>query len=113
AVERFQAVWRKGYERDRDAYAVTAQHPGMTQLYRAEGIDAVVVCGLATNICCFFAAKDFRSAGFRVLIAEDAAAGIDVPAAGLRSVPLLNSNSNSWRWTSTEARQPRPRRSGW
>jgi len=41
------------------------------------------VCGLATNICCFFAARDLRQAGFRVLIAEDASAGIDVPAAGL------------------------------
>jgi nicotinamidase/pyrazinamidase len=41
------------------------------------------VCGLATNICCFFAARDLRAAGFRVLLAEDASAGIDVPEAGL------------------------------
>jgi nicotinamidase/pyrazinamidase len=83
ATERFHAVWRKGYEHDRDAYAVTAQHPGMPALYRAEGVTTVLVCGLATNICCYFAARDFRAAGFRVLIAEDAAAGVDVPAAGL------------------------------
>jgi nicotinamidase/pyrazinamidase len=43
----------------------------------------VVVCGIATNICCFFAARDLRAAGFRVLLVEDASAGIDVPAAGL------------------------------
>jgi nicotinamidase/pyrazinamidase len=41
------------------------------------------VCGLATNICCFFAARDLRRAGLRVLLVEDASAGIDVPAAGL------------------------------
>src|SRR5437660_4183161 len=82
-TERFHTIWRKGYERDRDAYAVTAQHPGLPALYRAGGIEAVAVCGIATNICCFFAARDLRQAGFRVLMIEDASAGIDVPAAGL------------------------------
>ncbi len=82
-TQRFHAVWRKGYERDRDAYAVTAQHPGLPALLKASGIDAVAVCGIATNICCFFAARDLRKAGFRVLMVEDASAGIDVPAAGL------------------------------
>jgi nicotinamidase/pyrazinamidase len=83
ATERFHAIWRKGFERDVEAYAVTAQHPGIFELYRAAGIEAVAVCGLATNICCYYAARDFRRAGFRVLIVEDASAGIDVPAAGL------------------------------
>jgi nicotinamidase/pyrazinamidase len=82
-TERFHAVWRKGHERHRDAYALTAQHTGYPALLRASGITAVVICGLATNICCFFAARDLRQAGFRVVLAEDASAGIDVPAAGL------------------------------
>jgi nicotinamidase/pyrazinamidase len=82
-TERFHAVWRKGYDRDADAYAVTAQHPGLPHLLRAEGVTTVVVCGLATNICCFYAARDLRRAGFRVLLVEDASAGIDVPAANL------------------------------
>jgi len=42
-----------------------------------------VVCGIATNICCFYTARDLRGDGFRVLIVEDASAGIDVPAAKL------------------------------
>ncbi len=82
-ADRLHTIWRKGYDRDFEAYAVTAQHPGLPALLKAEGIEAVVVCGLATNICCFFAARDLRQAGFRVLMAEDASAGIDVPAAGL------------------------------
>jgi nicotinamidase/pyrazinamidase len=81
--ERFQRIWRKGFQRDFEAYAVTAQYAHLPALYRAEGIQAIVVCGLATNICCFFAARDLRQAGFRVLIVEDASAGIDVPAAHL------------------------------
>ena len=80
---RLGTIWRKGYDRDFEAYAVTAQHPGLPALLRAEGVSAVVVCGLAANICCFFAACDLRKAGFRVLLVEDASAGIDVPAAGL------------------------------
>src|SRR5918911_660012 len=68
---------------DADAYAVTAQHPGLPALLRAEGVETVVVCGIATNICCFFAARDLRRAGFDVSLVEDASAGLDVPAAGL------------------------------
>jgi nicotinamidase/pyrazinamidase len=82
-THRFHAVWRKGYERDFEAYALTAQHPGFIALLRTERIDTVVVCGLATNICCFFAARDLRLSGLRVLLIEDASAGLDVPAANL------------------------------
>src|SRR4051794_40195965 len=82
-ADRIHALWRKGFRRDFEAYAVTAEHPGLPALYRAEGIGTVAVCGIATNICCFYAARDLRRAGFRVLLLEDASAGIDVPAAGL------------------------------
>lgn len=82
-THRFHAVWRKGHDRDFEAYALTAQHPEYVHLLRGAGIDTVAVCGLATNICCFFVARDLRRAGLRVLIAEDASAGLDVPAAGL------------------------------
>ncbi len=79
----FHAIWRKGYQRDFEAYAVTAQHPGFAAALRGSGIRTVVVCGLATNICCFGAARDLRTEGFEVWLVEDASAGIDVPAAGL------------------------------
>lgn len=82
-TDRFHAIWRKGFQRDVEAYAVTAQHPAFVQTLRASGVKTAVVCGIATNICCFFTARDLRVAGFDVVIAEDASAGIDVPAAGL------------------------------
>lgn len=82
-TERFHTIWRKGFRSDYEAYAVTAEHPGMIDLYRTSGITSVVVCGLATNICCFHTARDFAARGFRALLVEDASAGIDVPAAGL------------------------------
>jgi nicotinamidase/pyrazinamidase len=82
-TDRFSAIWRKGYDRDFEAYAVTAQHPGFAPFLAASGIKAVVVCGIATNICCFFAARDLRRAGFDVWMVEDASAGIDIPPADL------------------------------
>src|SRR5437016_7008763 len=36
-TERFQTIWRKGFQRDADAYAVTAQHPGFSNLLREIG----------------------------------------------------------------------------
>ncbi len=90
-AHRFHTIWRKGYQRDFEAYAVTAQHPSMIALYRGAGVTTVVVCGIATNICCYFAARDFRQTGFRVLIVEDASAGIDIPAAGLLQETSKNS----------------------
>jgi len=82
-AHRFSTIWRKGYDRDFEAYALTAQHPAFLDLLRAANIITVAVCGLATNICCFFVARDLRSGGLRTLLVEDASAGIDVPAAGL------------------------------
>jgi len=82
-TERFHVIWRKGYQREFEAYAVIAQHPGFAQALRAAGVTSVAVCGIALNICCFYTARDLRRAGFRVLMIEDASAGIDVPAANL------------------------------
>ena len=82
-TDRFHAVWRKGYHQDFEAYAVTAQHPAFAAFLKAGGVTAVVVCGIAANICCFYAARDLRGDGFDVWLAEDASAGVDVPAADL------------------------------
>lgn len=82
-THRFGAIWRKGYDPGFEAYAVTAQHTGFAPFLAASGIKAVVVCGIATNICCFFAARDLKAAGFDVWMVEDASAGIDVPPADL------------------------------
>jgi nicotinamidase/pyrazinamidase len=82
-TERFQIIWRKGFERDREAYAVTAQYPEFASFLTDRGVRNAVVCGLAKNICCFFTARDLLQVGLQVAIVENASAGIDVPAAGL------------------------------
>jgi len=82
-AHKFHTIWRKGFDRDKEAYAVTAQHPAFVALLRAARIQTVLVCGIATNICCFFTARDLRKAGYQVVMVEDASAGIDVPSANL------------------------------
>jgi nicotinamidase/pyrazinamidase len=81
--DRFHTIWRKGFRSEFEAYAVTAEHPAFIETLRGSGIKTVVICGIATNICCYFAARDLRLAGFDVVIVTDASAGIDIPAAGL------------------------------
>src|SRR5881227_3824954 len=66
-THRFHVVWRKGYDRDFEAYALTAQHPAFIDLLRLANVTTVAVCGLATNICCFFVARDLRRGGLRVV----------------------------------------------
>src|SRR5947209_11947713 len=39
--EKFHTLWRKGYDRAFEAYAVTAQHPALPAFYRAGGITTV------------------------------------------------------------------------
>ena len=85
-TQHFHAIWRKGFERDREAYAVTAQHPEFGNLLVKSRIGKAFICGLATNICCFYTARDLRQSGLEVFIVEDASAGIDVPAANLYQV---------------------------
>lgn len=82
-TNRFHAIWRKGFQRDFEAYAVTAQHPAFADFLKRSGVASVVVCGIAANICCFYSARDLADAGLEVWMAEEAMAGIDVPAAAL------------------------------
>src|SRR6187399_1051123 len=37
-TDRFNAIWRKGYGRDFEAYAVTAQHPGFATFLKSSRI---------------------------------------------------------------------------
>src|SRR5438128_7264471 len=82
-TERFQTIWRKGFERDFEAYALTAQHPGFSVLLRKSGISTVIVCGIATNICCFYAARDLPLPRLKAVMWEDSSGVIDLSAATL------------------------------
>ncbi len=79
----FHAIWRKGFQKDFEAYAITHQYPAYATFLKKSGIKSAVICGLAANICCFYTARDLRKEKLRVFLLEDASAGVDVPEAGL------------------------------
>jgi nicotinamidase/pyrazinamidase len=77
-----QAVIRKGYHAHTDSYSTFVEADrktptGLAGLLRERGISAVHLCGLATDFCVAWSALDARSAGFDVVVVEDACRAID------------------------------------
>jgi nicotinamidase/pyrazinamidase len=77
-----QAVIRKGYHAHTDSYSAFVEadrrtQTGLAGLLRERGISAVHVCGLATDFCVAWSALDARSAGFDVIVIQDACRAID------------------------------------
>ena len=83
ASRRFQTIWGKGFQRDMDAYAITAQHPAFVDLLRASGVALGGGLWTGDEHLLFLCGAGPAQAGFDVALVEDASAGIDVPAAGL------------------------------
>jgi nicotinamidase-related amidase len=48
--------------------------------FRQQGIEAVIVCGFMTQMCCDTTAREAAHRGFRVLLLSDATAAMDVTA---------------------------------
>jgi ureidoacrylate peracid hydrolase len=46
----------------------------LEQMLRARGIDTVIICGIATNVCCDTTAREANSRDFRVLFLSDGTA---------------------------------------
>lgn len=57
---------------------------------RARGCDTVIICGIATNVCCESTARDAFALGFRVIVVSDATAAGNIEAheASLRTLSL-------------------------
>ena len=77
-----QAVIRKGYHAHTDSYSAFVEADrktptGLAGLLRERGISVVHLCGLATDFCVAWSALDARSAGFEVVVVQDACRAID------------------------------------
>ncbi len=82
--EEFQAIFRKGFRQDKDAYSVFVDHP-----YLLDGLKdakAIYLVGICTNICVFETARDLakprlpgREPFLPVYIIEDACAALPLP----------------------------------
>lgn len=81
-VPHAQAVIRKGFHAHTDSYSAFLEADrrtptGLAGLLRERGLTRIYLCGLATDFCVAWSALDARSAGFEVVVLEDACRAID------------------------------------
>jgi nicotinamidase/pyrazinamidase len=82
AVDRAILILRKGARRAVDSYSAFAEadrgaSTGLAGLLRERGVRRVFVCGLATDFCVAWSARDACASGFETLVIEDACRAID------------------------------------
>ena len=81
-VPQAELVVRKGYRRAIDSYSAFCEADGrtltgLTGYLRERGITRVFLAGLATDFCVAYSAVDARTAGFDVIVVDDACRAID------------------------------------
>lgn len=73
---------QKGGRPDFDSYSAfneaDGKSTGLAEQLRERGIRRVFICGLATDYCVAWSAKDARKAGFGTVVVEDACRAIDI-----------------------------------
>jgi nicotinamidase/pyrazinamidase len=77
-------VFRKGYRKNIDSYSAFFENDRCTptDLYGylvKEGIETLIIGGLALDYCVFYSVIDALRLGFTIHVVNDACAGIDVP----------------------------------
>ncbi len=82
---RIEAIIRKGCRPDLDSYSAFFENDrttptGLDGWLRQRGFSDVVLCGLATDFCVAWSAKDAARLGYSVTIVEDACRGIALPS---------------------------------
>jgi len=83
ATERFARVFRKGTDRTVDSYSGFfdndhAHATGLDAWLAEQGVEAVTVCGLATDYCVKFTALDAHALGLPTTLVRDACRGVNL-----------------------------------
>jgi nicotinamidase/pyrazinamidase len=77
----FSAIIHKGRRQGMDSYSAFFENDrktptGLEFLLRGLGYGRVFLCGLATDVCVFYSARDALSLGFETYLIEDASKGV-------------------------------------
>ena len=85
---RVQLILRKGTRVGLDSYSAFFENDrrtptGLAFYLRGLAVEELYLCGLATDVCVYYTAKDALELGFAVRLVRDACRGIDVPAGSL------------------------------
>jgi nicotinamidase/pyrazinamidase len=83
----FSAVIRKGQNPEMDSYSAFFENDrrtpsGLEYLLRGLGYGRVFFCGLATDVCVFYSARDALRLGFETYLIEDASRGTSQKSGG-------------------------------
>ncbi|MFH0726718.1 MAG: bifunctional nicotinamidase/pyrazinamidase [Pseudomonadota bacterium] len=87
-TQRFRLILRKGMNPGLDSYSVFLENDkktrtGLDGYLRSLEIKKIFLCGLATDYCVFYSARDAVSFGFETEVVIDACRGVDVPAGNI------------------------------
>jgi nicotinamidase/pyrazinamidase len=82
--EFFTLVLRKGAREDIDSYSAFFENDRCTptelhEYLSARSVKTILIGGLATDYCVFYTVMDGIRLGYRVMVVEDAVAGVDFP----------------------------------
>ena len=81
--DRIGRVFQKGTDPGIDSYSGFYDNghrksTGLADYLKAQGVDEVFICGLATDYCVNFTALDARQLGFKTTLIEDACRGVNI-----------------------------------
>ena len=81
--DRIGHVFQKGTDPGIDSYSGFYDNghrksTGLADYLKAQGVDEVFICGLATDYCVNFTALDARQLGFKTTLIEDACRGVNI-----------------------------------
>lgn len=91
-------IFRKGEDETIDSYSGFFDNghnraTGLGDYLRAQSVDEVFICGLATDYCVKFSALDARHLGFKVTLIEDACRGVELNDGDIaRSIDAMREN---------------------
>lgn len=82
-------ILHKGGTRTLDSYSAFFENDretatGLAGYLKGMSVRTLYICGLATDYCVYFSAKDALGLGFKVILLGDCSAGVDLPEGNLK-----------------------------
>lgn len=97
-IKPVSVINRKGFNCALDSYSSFFENDrktktGLEGYMRVNGIETVVIGGIATDYCVFFSAMDCKNLGFNTIIVSDAVRGVGFPEGSIEAaVSAMKSN---------------------
>lgn len=82
-TDKIKKIFKKGTDKEIDSYSGFYDNghrksTGLADYLKAQNIDDVYICGLATDVCVKFTALDARREGFKTFVVKDGCRGVNL-----------------------------------